>query len=166
MKNLQICFFCFSVSIAYGQKNTFLSFPSKGSVEYNYVMGEDSFKDCYLSDTINKNETNYRVRIRKYSWDKKNDTALIREDKNNYYIKSIKDYYEYIEIPKHPKNGQIWYNFDSSWVYKINNEKAQLRTPLKFYENVIELEASQNPTKNNNSSKFAKYLNFYDKRVG
>jgi hypothetical protein len=105
----------------------------------------------------------YAVRIRQYSWNK-SDTAYYREAKENFVSFNATTGKETIEVPKKPTVGQVWYEADSSWVYKIISVNANLSTPIKYYEDLVEVEASQ--LTGRDGTKYEVYSNFYARGIG
>jgi hypothetical protein len=126
-----------------------------------YRSDADSFTVRFYKP-IDINGLKYYMRIRDDWYGK--DTAYFREDKKSYYAcTDLKQTYDYIEIPKKPKQGQVWYNKDTSWTYTILCIDGRLETPVRNYEHLVAIEVKQAEEKNN---LYINYINYYAKGIG
>lgn len=128
-----------------------------------YQAGNNTYLD-YFDKTMASFEGNdYYVRIRTYSWGKR-DTSYYREDNEYYYHFDPDNGTESIVLPKQITVNQMWYEADSSWSYKVIGIDETIKTPAKKYKELIIIECEQLTRRDKNKDKV--YHLYYAKDVG
>jgi hypothetical protein len=167
MKTITIlCLGILMAKTGFGQSkdadNYFLVQQKSSSPKY-FIMGNSAYSDNYLADKKTLNNKEYHSVIRTYSWGDA-DTAYYREDELNYYHFDQKNNMESIVLPKKVTIGQIWFEADKSWSYKIIDIDDKLETPEKTHTGLIVIECVQLTGRDKAKSKV--YHMYYAKGIG
>lgn len=118
--------------------------------------------DYRLKNDFDFNNNKYYARVRIYN-SANIDTFYYRDTEMGLVYVDTKSFKETIEMPANPKVGDKWRE-NSNWVYEVKSINATLKTPLKEFTNLVEIECTQ--TTGETKNKFRKYNNFFAEGIG
>lgn len=132
-----------------GQKGFYKDHQTIYSFSWDSIPTKISGKE-YIKQTINYN----------------NDLSIAyyRNDNGNVVYMKPGQKEETIEVPANPQPGMVWYESDSTWIYKITDLKGKLKTPASKFINCLVIQSEH--IENNAADKGVLYMQYYQRGRG